>query len=472
MPIYKMNGRRDGKQKYRVRINYIDALGKARQVDRVTYGSDEAKLLELKLQQDIRQDAQEAEERGFLSEWDYYVFFAIAFYTGLRKGEIHALQWSDISGSFLSGQEAPAKRMTLRELFREYCNIRKNEMRESTLDKFKHITENHILPELGGLKLSKITPPILAQWKMSIEDKGLALTTKQSAYSPLRAMLNYAVKMEYIPKNPLDKIGNFKSSGDIKKEMDFYTPQEFKRFLSAARQNAQEAEERGFLSEWDYYVFFAIAFYTGLRKGEIHALQWSDISGSFLSDAQEAEERGFLSEWDYYVFFAIAFYTGLRKGEIHALQWSDISGSFLSVKRSIAQKLKGGDRETAPKNKASVRTLQIPVPLLTILEEHKKRWKKHEGFSASYRVCGGEKCLRDTSVENRNKRFAEAAGVKKIRIHDFRHSHVSLLANKGINIQEIARRLGHSNIEMTWNTYSHLYPKEEERAIKILNKIV
>lgn len=376
MPIYKMNGRRDGKQKYRVRINYIDALGKARQVDRVTYGSDEAKLLELKLQQDIR-------------------------------------------------QEAPAKRMTLRELFREYCNIRKNEMRESTLDKFKHITENHILPELGGLKLSKITPPILAQWKMSIEGKGLALATKQSAYSPLRAMLNYAVKMEYIPKNPLDKVGNFKSSGDIKKEMDFYTPQEFKRFLSAARQNAQEAEERGFLSEWDYYVFFAIAFYTGLRKGEIHALQWSDISDSFLS-----------------------------------------------VKRSIAQKLKGGDRETAPKNKASVRTLQIPVPLLTILEEHKKRWKKHEGFSASYRVCGGEKCLRDTSVENRNKRFAEAAGVKKIRIHDFRHSHVSLLANKGINIQEIARRLGHSNIEMTWNTYSHLYPKEEERAIKILNKIV
>ena len=87
-------------------------------------------------------------------------------------------------------------------------------------------------------------------------------------------------------------------------------------------------------------------------------------------------------------------------------------------------------------------------------------------------MCGGEKCLRDTSVENRNKRFAEAAGVKKIRIHDFRHSHVSLLANKGINIQEIARRLGHSNIEMTWNTYSHLYPKEEERAIKILNKIV
>lgn len=64
------------------------------------------------------------------------------------------------------------------------------------------------------------------------------------------------------------------------------------------------------------------------------------------------------------------------------------------------------------------------------------------------------------------------AGVKKIRIHDFRHSHASLLANAGINIQEVARRLGHSRIEMTWNTYSHLYPKEEERAIKVLDEIV
>ncbi|MFR5439949.1 MAG: tyrosine-type recombinase/integrase, partial [Monoglobus pectinilyticus] len=71
-----------------------------------------------------------------------------------------------------------------------------------------------------------------------------------------------------------------------------------------------------------------------------------------------------------------------------------------------------------------------------------------------------------------NKKYAELAGIKKIRIHDFRHSHASLLANEGINIQEIARRLGHSKIEITWNTYSHLYPREEERAINILNKIV
>jgi len=376
MPIYKMDGKRDGKQKYRVRINYMDNAGKARQMDRVTYGSDEAKILELKLLQEIR-------------------------------------------------HETPAKRVTLRELFKEYCDVRKNEVRETTMDKSKRIIEYHIMPELGDIKLSKLDSRVITQWKLSMEGKVISLSTRQSAFAAFRALLNYAVKMDYLARNPLVKVGNFKNSGEIKKEMDFYTAEEFKKFISAARQNAQEAEKRGFLSEWDYYVFFAIAFYTGLRKGEIHGLRWEDIS----------------------------------KG-------------YLSVKRSVTQKLKGADRETPPKNTASIRTLQIPKPLTLILDEHKKRWEKYEGFNSSFKICGGTRSLRDTSIEKHNKKFAQLAGVKKIRIHDFRHSHVSLLANNGINIQEIARRLGHAKIEMTWNTYSHLYPKEEERAIKILDKIV
>ncbi len=127
--------------------------------------------------------------------------------------------------------------------------------------------------------------------------------------------------------------------------------------------------------------------------------------------------------------------------------------------------------ETPPKNKTSYRDIQIPSNLLQMLKEHKERHKKEKRFSDDFRVCGGYSTLRDSSIENRNKLFATEAGLPHIRIHDFRHSHASLLANEGINIQEIARRLGHAKIEMTWNTYSHLYPREEERAVKILEKI-
>ena len=108
---------------------------------------------------------------------------------------------------------------------------------------------------------------------------------------------------------------------------------------------------------------------------------------------------------------------------------------------------------------------------MQILKEHKERHQTEKRFTGDFRVCGGYSTLRDSSIENKNKQYAAEAELPHIRIHDFRHSHASLLANEGINIQEIARRLGHAKIEMTWNTYSHLYPREEERAVKILESI-
>lgn len=173
------------------------------------------------------------------------------------------------------------------------------------------------------------------------------------------------------------------------------------------------------------------------------------------------------------MFFSIAFLTGARKGEINALKWSDIDGNILHIRRSITQKLKGGDVETAPKNRSSIRDLQLPAPLIAVLDEHKQRQRdaapKH--FTEDFRICGGMIPLRDTSIDKRNRKYADMAGLPRIKIHDYRHSHVSLLANEGINIQEVARRLGHSNVQETWNTYCHLYPREEERAVEVLNWI-
>lgn len=211
----------------------------------------------------------------------------------------------------------------------------------------------------------------------------------------------------------------------VKAEMKFYTPEEFRKYIDIANKIAIEKEE----NEKNLY------------------------------------------EWNFYVFFNIAFYTGLRKGEIHALRWSDIDRNYLNVKRSIAQKIHNRDVETPPKNRSSIRIIQIPLPLIKILNEHKERQSKLVNFSEDNRILGEERCVRDMTIQNRNKQYSALAGVKHIRIHDFRHSHASLLANMGINIQEIARRLGHAKVEMTWNTYSHLYPREEEKAIAILNEV-
>lgn len=259
-------------------------------------------------------------------------------------------------------------------------------------------------------------------YRACIYVKPIIFDTKKSVYKELNALLNYAVRMEYIPKNPLPTVGNFKDAYAVKKDMDFYTADEFKQFIAAARIRAEQSSD------------------------SIH-------------------------EWYYYVFFNIAFYMGMRKGEIYALKWTDIRDDVIYIRRSISQKLKGEDRETPPKTKASVRDIQIPIPLKKVLEEHRERCKHIKGYSDNWHICGGAQCVRDSTVTTRNELYANLAGLKHIRVHDFRHSHVSVLAHCGINIQEIARRLGQSDVKVTWNTYCHMYPKERETAVDVLNNL-
>ncbi len=377
MPVYKMPGSKDGKQKYRVRINYTDKSGKQHQLDRVAYGSTEAKMLEMQLMQE-----------------------------------------------YGKGAAAVNTRMTVQELYDAYMAAKIHEVRATTYDKTRRNMERYVLPTLGDQRLDRLSAATLQNWKQKIASAGLSVTTQRNQYTELRTMLNFAVKMEYLPRNPLTSVGNFKDTDFTppKDKLCYYTSDQFLLYIAAAR--------------------------------------------------EYAEQKNTLTAWGYFVFFAIAYYTGMRKGEINALKWSDIEGDIINVRRSVTQKIKGeAFVETPPKNKKSYRSLQMPQPLIAILDEHKARYQANAEYSQNLRVCGGNKCLSDTSIENRNAQFAESAGLPHIRIHDFRHSHASILANEGINIQEIARRLGHTKIEQTWNTYAHLYPREEERAIRILDRV-
>ncbi len=374
MPIYKVDGaRRNGLQKYRVIISYNSITGRRVQIERTAYGMDAAKDMEYQL----------------LAEY--------------KKGTNSAVS------------------MSIKDLYSEYIRAKKHELRASSLGKKQTICRNHILPELGDVRIKKINTAVLQRWKEYIENKNLSIKMRQNIYTELRALFSYAVKMDYLPANPLTKVGNFKDAYQAKTDIDYYTLDEFAKFITAAHDAASQ-------------------------KG--------------------------LYEHNYLVFFSILFYLGLRKGEANALRWTDLKGNVIHIRRSISQKLGGGDVETPPKNASSNRDLILPEPLMELITKHYRLYSKVDGFCNSWRICGGINCLRDSSISNRNIQYSTTAGIKTIRIHDFRHSHASLLANEGINIQEIARRLGHTNIEITLNTYLHLYPREEERALKVLNSIL
>ena len=85
-------------------------------------------------------------------------------------------------------------------------------------------------------------------------------------------------------------------------------------------------------------------------------------------------------------------------------------------------------------------------------------------------MFGGIRPLAETTVQKRKKTAIQKSGVKEIRIHDFRHSHASLLLNNGVNVLAVSKRLGHSNVNMTMRVYAHLMEKTDESMMEFLNK--
>ena len=186
----------------------------------------------------------------------------------------------------------------------------------------------------------------------------------------------------------------------------------------------------------------------------------------------------------------------MRKGEALALTWGDIDFQRKEIKvaKSLNRKRpkKCGDviltshpetassfgwhvsktrsyEITTPKNRASYRQILMPNNLYDMIYEHYVQVKQDYGFSNNIFVFSGQVPVSDQTLRRRFDSYAQKAGVKKIRIHDLRHSHASLLINKGQNILIVSKRLGHSNITQTLNTYSHLMPNMQLEIVGALN---
>ncbi|TFJ92177.1 site-specific integrase [Lentibacillus salicampi] len=161
----------------------------------------------------------------------------------------------------------------------------------------------------------------------------------------------------------------------------------------------------------------------------------------------------------YYAFFMTMYYSGMRKGEALALTWNDIdfSDNMINVDKTAYNR-----NITSPKTSSSKRQLLMPQYVMNLLAELKLRRKTKNGYAVF-----GEfyKHISTTSLDRYFEKYIKASDVKRIRIHDFRHSHASYLINKGTIASLVAKRLGHKDVAVTLNTYSHLYPSTEKEII-------
>jgi len=149
--------------------------------------------------------------------------------------------------------------------------------------------------------------------------------------------------------------------------------------------------------------------------------------------------------------FEVLYWAGLRLGELLALTKKDIDfrRGIIRINKSY-QRIDGEDVITEPKTPNSVRNIQMPEFLA---EELKDYIESIYGIDDDDRIFPISKSYLHHEME----RGCKAAGVKKIRIHDIRHSHVSLLIDMGFSAVAIANRVGHESIDITYR-YAHLFP--------------
>lgn len=113
----------------------------------------------------------------------------------------------------------------------------------------------------------------------------------------------------------------------------------------------------------------------------------------------------------------------------------------------------------------------MPEVLVNCLKKAKLEAKQLNGFNENYFVAGDAFPISSNALADRKNTNCEKAGVKQIRLHDFRHSCASLLINKGANIQVVAKYLGHTKIEETLKTYSHLFISTLDEIINVIDTL-
>lgn len=163
--------------------------------------------------------------------------------------------------------------------------------------------------------------------------------------------------------------------------------------------------------------------------------------------------------------FQILYWTGMRVGEMLALTLNDIDleNKTLSITKSY-QRIQKQDVITEPKTQKSNRVILLPD---FICKELKDYISRRYDLKPSERLLPCSRVLFHYWLDIGCKK----AGVKRIRLHDLRHSHASLLIELGFSPLLIAERLGHEDIERTLNTYSHLYPNKQAELIERLENL-
>jgi len=208
------------------------------------------------------------------------------------------------------------------------------------------------------------------------------------------------------------------------------------------------------------------------------------IRNKAMQPLTESELLAFLDyakEDRLYSAYVLSATTGLRRGELLGLDWSCISldQGIVNVKRQLLSLRSGIAFEETAKTKSGKRSITLTDDAIRELKIHKKRQLQERLLiGESYQDNGLVFCKGDGSPVGPNEftkhfqRLLVNAGLPKVRLHDLRHTHATLLLQRGVPAKLVQERLGHSSIKMTLDLYSHVTPETAKLAAESLNGLL
>jgi integrase len=290
-------------------------------------------------------------------------------------------------------------------------------VRPRTYLRYRELISLHILPTLGTIKLQKLLPQQVQRLYKTKLEEGLAPGTVKNIHRVLHQALGHAIKWSLLSRNICDVVDAPKVP---KQERTVFTFEQAQHFLEAVKDDPLEA-------------LYVLALTSGMREGELLGLKWEDI---------------------------------------------DFARNRLQVRRTISRVPRQGFKVSEPKTSKSRRCIVLTTLAVEALKRHRMNQNEARLRDGSawdnqgWVFCNtiGRPIEVSSLIMRSFRPLLMKAGLPVIRFHNLRHAVATLLLSLGVHAKVVADLLGHSQISLTLDTYSHVLPSLQEDAITLLER--
>lgn len=324
------------------------------------------------------------------------------------------LKWAEVSGEPLAisqpDQQIPTVKGYLTDWLQTYAQAH---CKPSTAEGYRQVSEKHLYPAIGERLLTDVSRAHIKRLVAVWLNEGLRKRTIHNILTPLKEAYQHAIDDQLVTMNPAAKLGRVISSRESgSAHITPLTADEVRTLLQQAKTTAPLL-----------YPLFLCAVRTGMRKGELLGLQWSDI---------------------------------------------DFTGRFIEVRRAIVR------RQLTSTKTHKIRRVDLSPQLAQVLREVKETRQLEAGLSGEampewvFLTPHGSRMTIEV-VRTGFEACLDAAGLRRIRFHDLRHTFASLLIQQETNPKYIQQQLGHGSINITLDVYSHLFQGDHRHHVHRLD---